>query len=182
MNFIKDFILLDIADYENFGISFPLGIFITVFTVALIISCFVIAYRKMRISEILQKLLRREATSEAAALTLAELRLDNKAVRNAFLRGGKITHIVKICGEEKMSYEEYVALSKKRGYKPAAIDFENARFYIDKDMLSYAEDEVINNTPSWLHPIFLSLALVAIWLLFAIFAEDILMLLNSSAS
>ena len=180
MNFIKDFILLDISDYENFGISFPLGIFITVFTVAMIACCFFISYQKMCVSEILQKLLRKNATDETSALTLKELRCDTAKARNTLRRGGKISHLVKTVGEEKMSYEEYVALSKKRGFKESKTDYDTARFYINEEMLSYAENEVKNNTPSWLHPVFISLALVAIWLALALFANDILTVINNS--
>ena len=47
MDFIVDFLLLDLAEFENFGVSFPIGFFVTFMLLALSCACFVINYQKM---------------------------------------------------------------------------------------------------------------------------------------
>jgi len=179
MDFIIDFLSLDLQSFDKFGTSFPVGIFLTLLLLALAVSTFFINYHKMQNTEILQKLLRKNATSADTALTLKELRIDRPSIRQALTKGGKLTFIVKKQGDTPITYEEYMARKKKRGYKEEKTNFDTARFYIDPEQMKRAESEVYHGSSSWLQPIIITLILCGIWFLLAMFTDDILAFINS---
>ena len=180
MYFIIDFLLVDLSDYDKFGIAFPLGVFITLLAVALIFTVFFIYYKKAATSTLISKLLRKNATSEVAALTLDELKINTLPIRLLISGGGKISQLVIQVGKENLSYEEYNALTKKKGYKEEKTDFSTARFYLSPDMLAEAKTEVKYNTGTILQPIIIAVAILLLWVLLAIFTDDLLYLINSN--
>jgi len=100
MNFIKDFVFLNLSQYENFGLSFPLGLFLILLSVGVCSISFYLNYYKSSTSALYKQLLRHEATCEANAKTLKELRLfDSLILRRSLSRGGELTSIVKRAGE-----------------------------------------------------------------------------------
>ncbi len=182
MSFILDFLLLDLAQYENFGISFPIGFFITILLLALSCACFVINYRKMYTTEALRRFIRLEALSEKKAKTLTELRLDKRAIRSALSRSGQLTYLIRRVGEQMLTPEEYTAKKKSRTLKEEKIDFTSAKFYLDPEKIKRAENEIANGSTSWWQPAVLTAIFVAIFILLAIFAKDILFAINESVS
>ena len=69
MSFIKDFFLLNLSQFENFGIYFPIGAIITSFALALCITVFAVNYHKRYTATLLTQLIRHEAYDEASAKT-----------------------------------------------------------------------------------------------------------------
>ena len=89
--------------------------------------------------------------------------------------------MVKRAGACDVSYEEYVAESKKKGLKDEKIDFETARFYIAPDKLDRAKKTVETDSTTWFKPAILTAVFFAILILFALFSEELLTLLNNYA-
>ena len=181
MESLKRFLLLDLADFENLGVPFPIGLVLTGVILAIIIATFVINYRKLYTTHLLRQLIRHGATSEECAKTLSELRASSFAIRHALMRGGKLTYIVKMQGAEDQTYEEYVAKAKEKGYREERIDFSTARFYIPEDKLELAEKTLEHPTDGWLSPIIISVALVIFWFVAFKYTEVLLNLINGSS-
>lgn len=183
MNFIKDFVFLNLSQYENFGLSFPLGLFLILLSVGVCSISFYLNYYKSRTSALYKQLLRHEATCEANAKTLKELRLfDSLILRRSLSRGGELTSIVKRAGEIKPTYEEYIEKSSKRGYKPEKIDFNEARFYIEEGKEDKAKRLLEQSSPAVWKPILLSAVFAAVLVLLALFLPDLLTVINNAAA
>ncbi len=180
MELFEDFITLDLSDYDKFGVAFPIGVFLTLLTLGIIVALFVIYFKNLYSTTLLSKLLRREAMSEESALTLAELKIDTTAIRNAITKGGRLGSMVKRVGEEKLTYEEFIALKKEKKYKEEKIDFESARFYLSAEKLPEIKTHIKYNTGTILQPIILSVVLIVIWVCLALFLDDLLYFINSS--
>lgn len=181
MNFIKEFFILNLNDYENIPFYFPVGLLITLLTVAMCVAVFVINYRNGYTCAMIKQLLRHGATDENGAKTLKELRLDNiYGLKGALSRSGRLTYIVKRVGDVKPSYEEFMANRKKRGYKEEGIDFSEARFYIAEEQLDRAKGILEKSGASIWKPIILSVIFIAAWVILALFLPDLLEYINSS--
>ena len=182
MDFIVDFLLLDLAEFDKFGVSFPIGFFVTFLLFALSCSCFVINYRKMYTTETLRQLFRHEAISPDRAKTLKELRLNRASIRAALSRSGQLTYLVRRVGEESLSYEQLLSTKKSRAHKEEKIDFSAAKFYLDPQKIKRAENEIANGSTSWWQPTILTAIFIAIFILLAIFGVDMLTAINESVS
>ena len=172
MKIIKEFFFLNLNQYENIGLYFPIGVFLIFLCVATAAAVFFVTYYKSYTTTLYKQLLRHGATDEASAKTLKELRLDaSLPIRRALSRqSGQITYIVKRVGDIKPSYEEYVENSKKRGYKPEKIDFDKARFYIHPERIDNAKKLTESGgAPLWrailICLIILSILALLVWLL-----------------
>ncbi len=180
MGIFKEFFFLNFKDYENIKINFPIGMILIALTLAISAAAFIITYHKIYISTLLKRLIRFGATDESGAKTLSDLGLSNiGALRSSLSRSGQLTFMVKRRGAEDITYEEYTTRIKTKGYKEEKINFETAEFYIAPDKLDRAKKTVETDSTSWLRPIILSAVLVALLIVFAIFAPEILSLLNN---
>lgn len=183
MSFIKDFFLLDLDQFENFGIFFPIGAVITAMAVAMCAAVFIINYHKRYTTLILTQLLRHKALDEASAKTLGALRLDKLlGIKSALSRNGQLTYMVRRVGETQKTYDEYVAESKKRGYKDEKIDFEKAQFYLAPERIDRAKRVVETTNTEWWRPALMAVLIIAIWVALALFLPDLLEALNSAAA
>ena len=181
MGFLKDFFFLDLSNYENIGISFPLGLFLIILTVGIACALFVIHYNKMIMSIALKKLFRQKATDELSAKTLSDLGLnDVRGLKYSLSHSGQLSYMVKQSGVEEITYDEYMAKTKVKGYKEEKIDFTTARFYIAPDKADRAKKILEEDNSSWTKPIVLTVIMLAVLILFAILAPDILSAINSS--
>jgi len=181
INYIKDFFLLNLDDYSNIGISFPIGIFLVALTVALSITAFIINNYKTKTAELLKQLFRHEATNEKNAKKLSSLRIKNSmTIRHALSGDGQLKELVRRVGEQKLTYEEYVALTKKRGYKEEKIDFDKALFYLDEENISRAKRIYETDNSSIVRPILLSVMLLAILVCCTLLVPELLSYLNDS--
>lgn len=181
MGFLKDFFFLDLSDYENFGMSFPLGLFLILLTIGISSALFVINYNKMIMATALKKLLRHKATDELSAKTLSDLGLDGvKKLKHALSHSGQLSYIVKRVGAEEITYDEYLSKSKEKGFKEEKIDFSTEKFYISPDKIDRAKKILEEDNSSFTKPIVLTAVMVAVLILFAILAPDVLSAINSS--
>ena len=180
MNFIKEFLFLNLSDYENIGIELPIGAILFGFCIVMIGFTFYYRYQRNAVSAICTRLLRADAVSEEKGRGLGELRLDGSlGVKIALRGGGELGSIVKRVGEKKMSYEEYISATKKRGYKAEKVDFSTALFYIDPDRRDRAE-RLSSERHSALMPIIISAVLIAVLVIAMLFLPDLLAMINKN--
>ena len=181
MKFIKEFFILNLNDYENIPFYFPIGLLITLLTLAMCIAVFVIAFRNRFVSETLKQLIRHDALNEKSAKTLKELRLDRLlGLKTALSTSGQLTYLVKRVGQAKMSYEDFMSLPKKNRYKSEKIDFDAAQFYIAPEQLDRARTTLDKTSGSILKPVIIAAILIVAWLFLALFLPDLLAYINSS--
>ena len=179
--YLKNFFTLNLKDYSNIGINFPMGIFLIMLTVALIVAVFVINDYKSKTAELLKQMFRHEARDEESAKTLKALRIKSGlTIKHALSGEGRLKDLVRRVGEKKLTYEEYVALTKKRGYKEEKIDFESALFYLDEDNIQKAKRIYENDTSSIVRPILISIMLVAILVCLSFLVPELLTAINNS--
>ena len=179
---IKDFFFLNLKEYSNINIDFPIGIFFIVLSLAICISCFIINYNKMYTVSILKQMIRRECIDEENAKTLAELNIKNSFFIRFLLKKeyGQLSKIIKEQGKAELTYEEYLALTKKKGYKKEKINFDTAKFYISKEEADKAKLIVDTDSSSHLKPILVSVMVLALLICFAILIPELLNLINDS--
>lgn len=180
MKTIKDFFFLNLNNYDNLKISFPIGAFLIAVALASCAAVFAMTFYERTNASICKQLMRHNAIDGEKGKTLKELRLDTRAVRAALSRSGQITHIVKRVGESAPTYEEYVENMKKKGYKPEKIDFETARFYIAADKIDTAKKILYRTNHQWWKPAAISVGIIAVLVLLMIFLPDILSSINKS--
>lgn len=180
MKLIKEFLLLDLADYENIGIDLPIGAILLGFCAVMIVFSFYYYYYRSTVSCICTRLLRAGAISEESGRNLKDLRLDGSVgVKIALRGGGELGAIVKRVGEKKQTYEEYISESNKRGYKPERVDLSTAMFYIDPEKRDRAEG-ISSENHSVLTPIIISAVLIIVLVAAVLFLPDLLSLINKS--
>ena len=183
MSFIKDFLLLDLNQFENFGIYFPIGAVFSLMALAFSVAVFISNYHKRYTTQLLRQLIRHKAFDEDSAKTLNALRVDKLlGLKSALTRNGQLTYMVRRVGETKQTYEEYVAMSKKRGHKDEKIDFDDARFHIDPQRIDRAKRLVETTNAEWWRPAIMALVIIAIWVVAALFLPDLLEALNEIAA
>ena len=179
MSFIKEFFFLNFSQYENIGIYFPIGVFLSLLCVSSIAFVFYVTYYKKMAGGLARQLLRHEAIGEQSAKTLRELRIaPSFFLKNALSGGaGQLTYAVKRLGEVKPEYEEFIKNKKRERER---IDFDTAAFYIDAERVEVAKKLVANSDQSWLVSALIALAIVGITVVLAVFLPDILEIINSS--
>ena len=179
MNSIKDFFFLNLNQYESFGINFPIGILITAMSVVLCCAAFLINYQKLYTLALLKQLTRHEATDEKSAKTLAELHLNKSfGLKYSLSASNSLKSMVKRVGEVIPTYEEYVENSKKKGYKEEKIDFDTARFYLNKEALGKVQRVMETSNPAWWRPALMSLFVIVLAAILAVFLPELLELIN----
>lgn len=177
MSNIKNFIFLNAKDsFQNVVVDIYINIILYVMAIALCITIFWVSFHKNYTVRTLKQLLRRNALSEDSAKTLSELRLsESKAIKRALSRRSQLSDMVKRVGEKKLSYEEYMALSKKKGLTKEKIDFADAKFYIPEDKIDRARRISEKENPSLLRNILICVFIIALFFTLSLFMEDILM-------
>ncbi len=178
MNFLKDFLFLNLSDYENIGIELPIGAILLALSVVMIGFVFYYNYYRSSASCLCMRLLRAGAISEDKGVGLKDLRLDGSLGVKIVLRGGgELRTVIKRAGEKKQSYDEYLKASKEKGRRAEKIDLNSSRFYIAPDKKDRAE-RISSENHSGLTPILMSVAILAILALALLFLPDLLELLN----
>ena len=182
MKIIKEFFFLNFSQYENIGLYFPVGVFLIALCAVMCISVFFITYYKKYTQALYKQLIRHNATDESSAKTLSQLRLSGcRGIRFSLSRSnGQLGYIVKRVGDVKPTYEEYVEKTKKRGYKPEKINFDEALFYIAPDKKDVAKKLIESSEPAWWKAILISTVLIGILILLVFTLPDLLSLINKS--
>ena len=185
MDQIKNFFLLNLNNYDNINIDFPIGAFLIAITLSFCVASFVINDYKSKTAALIKQLSRHGAKSEETAKTFSELRIKNTlTVRRALMGSGQFKNIVKRVGEKKESYEEYIerTKSKNKNKREEKIDFATARFYIDPEFENRAKRIYESDNSGILRPILISVMLVAILICLVIFLPELLTMINNSAN
>ena len=179
---LKEFFFLNLNNYSNIEINFPIGIFLTAITILLCIFTFFYAYRRVVTVNLMTQLLRHEARDEGSAKTLASIHINAGIVLKSLLssRTGQVKSIVYRKGDVKMTYEQYLILSKEKGYKEQKIDFSTAEFYIPDEKLDDAKRIVDREAPSMIKPLLMSVLLLVILLCISLTLPQLLEYINSA--
>ncbi len=178
---IKEYLSLNLKDYENIGVDFEINKFLILLAIALSVASFVINLKRMMIFEMIKQLFRRGATSEENAKTLGELGLmDSRGIRRALSSDTQLRRLVSFVGERKISYEEYVALPKEKKKTAEVPDLKTARFYIPESSLDRAKYVYNSYNPSFLHTILLCLLYLSVTVCLIMLSPSIVSLIDAS--
>ena len=113
--FYKDYICLNTKEYHNIGFDFEIVKVLLVTALVLCIVFCVMDFHKKNAYVIIKQLMRHEAKDPESAKTLSEIGLSqNKSVRRAIESSSQLKSVVGRVGEKVMTYEEFIALEKKK--------------------------------------------------------------------
>lgn len=177
INFYKKYFLLNLKDYPNINVDFPITLALFIFFIGLMFVSIVVNFKRSKIELTVRQLKRHNAESEESAKTLKELRLDNAIIKFLLSREGQITKLVKRTGEKNYSYEEYMALSRKE--RNEKIDFENAKFYLREEGMERSEKILESSSPTLLNTILLCVFILAIFVCLSLAMPSLLNLIDS---
>ena len=184
MAFIKDMITLNAKDYLQTAMDIYINAIVFIIATVLCCASFLINHHKSYTILLIKQLLRRNATSEENAKTLAQLHLEySKSIKAALNRRGQLTDIVKMAGYKAPTYEEYIALQKsKKKAKEEKIDFSSARFFIPEQQHNRAKLLQEKENPTVFRTVLVCLFIVAISVCIALLMPEILRLVSNLAS
>ncbi len=182
MKYIKEFFFLNLNQYENITIPFPIGMVSIALAIVMCFGAIYYYYYKNYTCEFLGALKRHEALDEESAKTLRELRLhNNSSIKRALQKQGRLASFIKEVGKSELTYEEYLKSSKKRGYRPEKIDFANARFYLAEDKKDITATE-LEKRPTLLTPIITCIIAVILLVVLFFFLAPLLDVINKSVT
>ena len=179
LKFLNKYLNLNLKDYSNIGIDLEINKLLLCFLVGAIVASVLMSFNTTRINITVKKLLRRSALNEESALTLDELGINTWSIRRLLSASSQLKRLVARVGEPQYTYEEYIALTKKKGYKEEKIDFSLARFYLREDGLARSRHIVEVGQTSILNTVLFSVLLVAIYCCLALLMPEILTLINN---
>ena len=189
MNRIKEFLFLNLEDYENIGVSFPIGAVILGFAIGIAVFLFYYNYRRSCMSCLCTRLLRAEAFSPEKARKLKDLRLDGSwGVKMALGGEGELAAVIKrvdakesACAEnpepEQKENNDSKNENPKKKTKEEKIDFSTALFYINPEFRGRAE-KIAKQNNSIVMPCILYVVMLAILVLSFLFLPDLLSFIN----
>ena len=139
LDVIKEYLSVNLDDYENIGINFEINKFILLCAMTLCVFSFFINYKRSLIADTVKQLLRHNATDEESAKTLSELGLaDSRGIKKAIFTSSQLRRMITVIGEVRPTYEEYVAAQKEKK-KIATADPLAVRIYIPAEAMDRAK-------------------------------------------
>ncbi len=180
MEFFKKIFSVNLKDYSNIAVDFPINIFLGIIAVSIAILGFVIGAKNSATALSVKQLLRHGAFGEENAKSLKELGLHNsRGARRALSGEGRLRRTVKRAGEKALTFEEYSALSRKeRKAALKGISLEESKFYIEEERRADAEHIFKTLDTSPIKSLLGALLIISISFVLMIFMSDILTLLN----
>ena len=138
---VKEYFAINLKDYENIGVNFEINKFLLLVAIGLCAMAFIVNYKRSLMIDTIKQLIRHGATDENAAKTLAELGLSgSRGIRKAVIGDNQMRRMIRIVGEARPTYEEYVASMKKsKRSAVSTVDISTARIYIPKEALERAK-------------------------------------------
>ena len=181
-SFFAKFFLINLKDYPNIKIDFPINAFLFFLAVAICVASIVITLYRAGLQKLLKQLTRLHAQDENNARTLAELGLEKSfIVRLALSREGRLTRLVGRVGETVLTYEEALALSKeKKKSRPERINFATARFYIRPGKVDESKNIIENYGTSMVRTALYCVLVFAVYVCVALLMPEILAAVNAS--
>ena len=180
MNLYEKYFLINLKDYPALGIDLEINKILLFVVIGAILAFIFVGYIRAGIAATLKALLRREALGEDSARTLDELRINTLPVRLALKNlGGKTASVIARVGEKKYTYEEYIELSKKKGFKEEKTDLSTARFYIKEGKRDEAKAIYDRFDSPVFHTVLACVLLIALYSCILFCMPGILNILNS---
>jgi hypothetical protein len=139
---LKDFFLYNLKGHLGVDSDVYINVFLLIFAVAAILTIVLTEIVRRSLHSFIRELARLGARDEESAVTLAEAGLDRSWIIKLMLSydSSMTSKIVARVGVKTYTYEEYVALSKKKGGVPKEkIDFTEAKFYIRENGVERAK-------------------------------------------
>ena len=176
---IKEFFVLNLNEYSNIDIDFQINVFLFILAIAICASAVVVTLYRSSLQKIIKQLTRLEARDEESARTLADLGLEKCIpVKMALSREGRLTRMIGRVGEKRYTYDEYVRLSKKKGFRHEKIDFATAEFYIRAEKKDEARNIVENYSASMYRTMLYCVLVIALYVCLMFFMPEILTFIN----
>ena len=177
---------INLNEYPNIGIDLEINVVLFGILIGALIATAILGYRRAAIATVIKALIRHEAKSEENAMTLSELHISSRAAMTVLRGGGRLSKIVSRVGEREYTYEEYLALmKKKRGDNESgnasleAIDFSCARFYIAEEKIEEAKRAYDRSDSPILHTVLSCVLLAALFASLMFAMPGILSLIDS---
>ena len=124
---------INLEDYENIKFSLEINKVVLGTFIAIIVGILVLNTYRGSIRFMVMQLKRHNALDEDGAKTLKELGLDNSRILKRLLSSqNMLTKTVARVGATQYDYETYVKMDKAARREAERVDFESARFYINK--------------------------------------------------
>lgn len=178
LELIKFFFSVNLKDYENLKLDFEINKFILVAFVGVLFAIIISSIYRSSVYLLTNRLLRKEVWSEDNAMTLSELGIDFFRIRYVISGNSRLRDIVKMVGEVKPTYEEYVAEMKTKKKDSDKIDFKEARFYISPENWDKAKEIVLKSNTSVLNIVLFCILLFILTVTLVILMPEILGWLN----
>ena len=176
---LKRALSLNLLEYDNINIDFPIGYFILAVFAALIITTVAVNYRQHVLILTAQKLLRKEAIGEENAENLFKLGFSKSAVKMVLSAGGQFKKIFGVKGRKEYTYEEYKELLKMKKPTEEKINAEDAEIYIKEDSKLLTKRLSELNPPTILTTILFCVLIATICVGLLLVLGDILNYLNA---
>lgn len=175
---------INLNDYENIGINFPINKILFAITVAICIACIFVEIQRKHTKDLVRKLTRHEACSEDSAKTLEQLGLNGGFFIKRQLKSDTsfTSRLIKRVGEKEYTYEEYVKLQKQKKLPKEKIDFNTARFYLNEKEELRRKHIIENYNPSIWRTVMLCALMLTIYICIALLVPGILSAINNYLS
>ena len=178
-DFYIRYISLNLKDYPSIGIDLDINSLLIVVMIGLIVGTVFINRKRALMALTVGRLLRKEAVGEENAKTLSSLGIDTKSVRKMLSSGGQIKSLVKIAGEEKITYEEYIKLSKNKGYKGESVCFDSAELYLDPATLDTSKKLISSRSYTPLNTVLFCILIFSAFVCLMLAMPEILSLIDT---
>lgn len=193
MDFYEKYFFINLNEYPNIGIDLEINLVLFGILVGALIATAILGYRKAAIATVVKALIRHESINEESAKTLSELHISSRAVMKVLGGDGRLSKIVSQVGKKEYTYEEYLALmkrkKKRRGEENTEnqgdirslekVDFSVARFYIAEDKIEEARRVYDRSDSPILHTVLSFVLLVALFTCLMFAMPGILSLIDS---
>ena len=177
---IKEYLSVNLNDYENININFEVNKFILFCAIALCFVAFYINYKRSLMVNIVKQLLRKNAIDEESAKTLVELKLDSsRGIKKAIFTSSQFRRLISIVGESRPTYEEYVAAQKEKK-KIDSPDPSAVRIYIKAESLDRAKHIYNTYNVSILNTLLACVLIIAFSVCLVLVMPEILTVINDA--
>ena len=182
IDFYNEIFNVNLLDYENIGINFPINKVLFAITVTLCIACVFMDIQRKYTKDLVRQLVRHEATSIDNARTLEELGIKDSFFVKWQLKSDTsfIHRLVKRIGEAEYTYEEYIELQKQKKLKKETVDFKTARFYLNEKEELRKKHILERYNPSILRTSMWCVLMLVIYICIAILVPEVLSIINNS--
>ena len=177
---VKEYLSLNLNDYENIGINFEINKFILLCAIAMCVVAFFVNYKRSLLAITVKQLLRHNATDEESAKTLDELGLaGSRGIRNAIFTSSQLRRMIAVVGECRPTYDEYVAAQKEKK-KLETTDPLSVRIYIPAEAMDRAKHVYNTYNSSIPHTLLACVMYIALAVCLILVMPELLALINGS--